>query len=311
MKKLIGLAILSLVVMSLVSCSSKPQRPHEIAIVTRGNIMAQLPANGTVIPRNRIEIKPPVTGRFDHVLVDEGQSVRKGQILAWMSSSDRAALLDAARAKGEEELKHWEDVYKPAPVVAPLDGVIIKRIVQPGQSFSTSDTVLVMSDKLIVQAQVDETDIGKIKLNQKTKIILDAYPTQTIPGDVEQIAYESLTVNNVNVYNVNVLPLKVPAFFRSGMSATINFMMEEKQNILCLPSNVIKRKGGRTYVFINQQGNITPVQISTGLENDSSTEVISGLVEGNAVVIPTPKILAETLDKNSFRNPVNLFGKKK
>jgi macrolide-specific efflux system membrane fusion protein len=52
------------------------------------------------LPQNRLEIKPPIAGRAEEVLVNEGELVKAGQIIAWMSSTDRAALLDAARAQG-------------------------------------------------------------------------------------------------------------------------------------------------------------------------------------------------------------------
>jgi len=86
--------------LTLVSCASSPEPRLEKVRVTRGNILASIPATGTVMPRNRLEIKPPVAGRVEQILVNEGHNVRKGEILAWMSSNDRAALLDAARAKG-------------------------------------------------------------------------------------------------------------------------------------------------------------------------------------------------------------------
>jgi macrolide-specific efflux system membrane fusion protein len=285
------------------SCAQKTEKPLETAKVARGNILAQLPTTGVVIPRNRLEIKPPVAGRAEQVLVVEGQHVAKGQVVAWMSSSERAALLDAARAKGPTEVKYWEDVYKPAPIVAPLDGFIIKRSMEPGQFFSLSDTVLVMADRLIVQAQVDETDIGRIKVGEKANIVLDAYPDNIIAGRVEQIAYESETVNNVTIYKINVLPESVPSYFRSGMSATVNFTMDERNNVLELPLTAVKKKSKRSYAFIRQNGQVKATQIQTGLENSSKVEIISGLSEGDEVVIPTQKILQETIERDTHRLP--------
>jgi len=296
----------------LAACAPSNEKPLETAKVTRGNILAQLPTTGVVIPRNRLGIKPPVAGRVEQALVVEGQHVAKGEVLAWMSSSERAALLDAARAKGPEEVKYWEDVYKPAPIIAPLDGFIIKRNMEPGQFFSISDDVLVMADRLIVQAQVDETDIGRIKVGQKADIVLDAYPDASIPAQVEQIAYESQTINNVTVYMINVLPESVPSFFRSGMSSTVNFTMDERTDVLELPLTAIKKKGGRSYVFIQQNGSIKAMQVQTGLENSSKVELVSGLKEGDEVVIPTQKIIQEALPGDTHRPPsFNLLGGKK
>src|SRR6185369_1195320 len=80
--------------------------------VTQGPIERTIETTGEVTPLNRVEIKPPISGRIEKLLVDEGDKVRHGQILAWMSSSDRAAILDAARAKGSNEEKKWQEAYK-------------------------------------------------------------------------------------------------------------------------------------------------------------------------------------------------------
>ncbi len=309
-KKGVFLLLVAGVIFTLSACAPQSaEKPLQTATIKRGDILAQLPTTGTVIPRILLQIKPPVSGRIEQVLVDEGNRVHKGEVLAWMSSSDRAALLDAARAQGSAEVKYWEDVYKPAPIVAPLDGFIIKRIMQPGQFFSLSDDVMDMADVLLVEAQVDETDIGSVRVGQQASIALDAYPNKTIQGKVESIAYEADTINNVTIYRVDVRPQMVPSFFRSGMSATVNFMMDERRNVLIIPLNAVKKMGTNSYAFVQAGGQINAVQIKTGLENDENIELLSGLTEGQQVVIPTAKIAQDALQQNRFRGgPFNFLG---
>ena len=285
--KILKLLPLLLIIVLLTSCGEgKKEKKFESVKVTRGNLAANIPSTGIVTPRNRLEIKPPVSGRVEEVLVEEGDQVKKGQVLAWMSSSDRAALLDAARAKGPEELKRWEDVYKPAPIIAPIDGFIILRNVEPGQTFTLSDAVLVMADRLIVMAQVDETDIGKIKLGQKATIVLDAYPDRKTNAAVESIEYESQVINNVTVYQVYVQPSSVPSYFRSGMSATVNFAQESRQNVLLLPIRAVKKSNNQSFVFKDGKDKpIVAVPVTTGLDNNDSIEIVSGLSEGDEVFI--------------------------
>ncbi len=80
--------------------TAEPAPAYRELTITRGDIDVTVLATGVVQPSNRLEIKPPIAGRVEQVLVNEGQHVRRGQVLAWMSSSERAALIDAARAKG-------------------------------------------------------------------------------------------------------------------------------------------------------------------------------------------------------------------
>lgn len=311
-----SIALLSMLIiaLSIGGCSAKPQAQLQTATVTRGPIRAQIPTTGTVMPRNRLEIKPPVSGRIDTILVQEGDNIKKGRILATMSSSDRAALLDAARAKGKAEYRKWEDVYKPAPIVAPIDGFIIQKNIEPGQTVTVQDAVLVMADKLIVKAQVDETDIGSIKINQAVNIELDAYPGQSIKGKVEHIAYESEVINNVNIYEVDIAPEKVPEYFRSGMSTTVNFILEEKKDALLLPLNTIKKISNQSYIFqsVKSTGKTRSAQIKTGLENTQHVEVLSGLKEGDKVVIPDKKMISDLEAKLSHgqHGPMNPFQKR-
>ncbi len=291
------------------SCAKKDGENYRTAAVSRGTINASITTVGIVTPRNRLEIKPPIAGRVEQVLVREGDSVAKGQTLAWMSSSDRATLIDAARGKGEEELEYWENIYKPAPVIAPLTGFIIKRGVEPGQSVTAADAIIVMADKLIVKAQVDETDIGKISKRQKVMLSLDAYPDKEVSGVVEHIAYESKTVSNVNIYEVDVIPEKVPQFFKSGMSASAKFILMASENALILPSESVKSFRGGYYVVIkDKDGRINASQIEAGHSDAVNTEILSGLSEGDIVIIPDAKLSKELFSSSTRRGPPQIFG---
>ncbi|MCX5750722.1 MAG: efflux RND transporter periplasmic adaptor subunit [Candidatus Saganbacteria bacterium] len=309
---IVGILTLGFLILSLgfivSGCAEKNgQEKLEVITVNKGEILSSIPATGTVMPRNRLEVKPPIAGRIDTVLIEEGQSVKRGKILAWMSSTDRAVLLDAARAKGDAELKRWEEVYKPTPIIAPIDGFIIQRNVEPGQSFSVSEVVLVMADYLIVKAQVDETDIGKIKLGQKVEVVLDAYPDQKNWGKVEQIAYESKTVNNVTVYEIDVVLTKVSPLVRAGMSATVNFLQGDKKQVLLVPSKAVRKSRSKAVVFkVLPDGKTERTEIETGMEDDQNIEVVSGLSLGDKIAIPNKTIL-DKLRQSEMRGPMNPF----
>jgi len=208
--------------------------------VARGDIKLKVSAAGDVTPQNRIELKPPLSGRIETILVREGDYIKKGQILAWISSTDRASLLDAARAKGEAEAAKWEDVYKPTPLVAPLAGFIIVRKAEPGQTIGSGDAPLVMADRLIVRAQVDETDMGKIKVGQKAEVSLDAYPEIRLPGRLDKLAFESRQINNVTVYDIEVELIKSSSVLRSGMTATADVIVNDRQNVIVIPAEALK-----------------------------------------------------------------------
>jgi len=256
-----------------------------------GDIQTTITSTAVVQPQNRLEIKPPINGRIEEILVKEGEKVKAGQTLAWMSSTERAALLDAARAHGEDAVKSWEDVYKPTPLIAPIDGDVIVSTDQPGQTVTSSDAVVVLSDHLIVQAQIDETDIGKVKVGQEALISLDAYPQIKVKGRVDHIYYESKTVNNVTIYQVDILPDTTPDVFRSGMSASVTIVEKTKGGILTVPLEAVKRKKGGSYVMVKQGFARKPAEraIELGIADDKNTEIVSGVTANDTIIVTTKK----------------------
>jgi len=290
-------------------------KTSEIKIVSpgTGKIEITISTTGNIQPKNRVDMKPTVDGRVDSILVEEGDKVKKGQILAWMSSTERTVVLDAARSQGPEVIKHWEDVYKQTPIIAQIDGEVIVRNIEPGQSVTQATAVLVLSDRLIVNAKVDETDIGKIKVGQEAKISLDAYPDVKEKGKVDHISYESKLVNNVTTYDVEITPNKIPSVFRSGMSANVEIIQERKKDILILPLAAVKNesktskgsKGGRnnkdsetgspakseSYVMVQKEGALEPVKVTveTGIFDAANIEIVSGVKLEDKIIIEEKK----------------------
>jgi len=290
------------VILFLVFGTGKKQVKEEAISPERGDMKSVISVTGIIEPMNRLEIKPPVSGRMEKILVKEGDGVKEGQVLAYLSSTERAALLDMAKSKGEAELKKWKDLYKPIPVSAPIDGTVIVRSVEPGQSVGSSDAILVLSDRLVVNAQADETDIGKVKKGQRAEITIDAYPAGKIAGRVEHISYESTTSSNVTVYEVLVLPEKVPGFFRSGMSATVEIIEKESKNALMVPSSAVKSGARGKFVVVMKDGSPGPARVETGISESGYTEIISGISAEDSIV--TQSFEFKKAKKDETSNPL-------
>lgn len=288
---------------------AKPLEAEKEISPVKGVIRNVISTTGSILPKNRLEIKPPVNGRLESILVREGEEVKAGSTLAWMSSTERAALLDAARGQGDKELKYWQNTYKPIALLAPIDGEVIVATMQPGQTVTTIDAVIVLSDQLIVRAQVDETDIGKVKLDQKAIVSLDAYPDNKIKAEVEHIYYESKTVNNVTIYEVDLTPEKVPAFFRSGMNTNIDFIESDKENILIIPLEAVHKDKDKSFVFVavpEGQGTVRR-QVELGLSDPKNVEVISGLELKDKIIIKDKKFVLPK-GSNNGSSPFTPFG---
>jgi len=281
----------------------KPRAPEtEITVEvtpTIGAIKATIATTGTVLPKNRLEVKPPVSGRLDEILVREGEKVEAGQVIAWMSSTERAALLDAARGQGEESLNYWKEAYRAIPLISPIDGEVIVAKTQAGQTLTANDAVIVLSDQLIVRSQVDETDIGKVALGQDAQVVLDAYPDTKIKATVEHIYYESKIINNVTIYEVDLRTKELPEFFRSGMNAGITFIVGGKEDALLIPLEAIASEKGQSFVMVKdgQSASLTKRGVVVGISEDKKAEVISGLGKDEVVVIKTKRYALPKADE--------------
>ncbi len=275
--------------------------------VVEAPIEETIEAVGVVQPLNRVEIKPPIGGRVEKLLVDEGAKVEAGQVLAWLSSSDRAAILDAARAKGPAEYKRWEDAYRPTPITAPLGGVVILRNAVVGETVDQGTVLFAISDTLIVLAQVDESSIGKIRKGMVARVTLDAYPESPQEGMTSDILYEGKSVSNVIQYGVKVRLPKVPDFFRSQMTATVRFIAGRRENALVIPSAAVTATAdGTLQVMVpGPDGKPAPREVKTGIESGDRVEVKSGLEAGERVIIRTSRYVPQKAPETS---PLGLPG---
>ena len=285
----------------IVAAWNEDRPSYEYLRVERGPMRVTLRETAVIEPEHRLNITPPIPGRIDSVNVANGEVVKQGQVLAWISSTDRAALMDAARAAGGKEIAYWEDVYKAAPLVAPLDGRIISTAVVPGQVVVAAQTVFTMSDHLIVQASVDETDLDHVWLGQPVDITFDSFPDTRLTGKIHDIAFDSTTVNNVTTYLVNIFfdHDKAPDYVRSGIDSNVFLIISDHKNVLRVPTDAITPEGEVLLV----QGPDQPLvrqKIQTGESDGTWTEVLSGVNEGDWIARRTFEV--KTVGAAAFSN---------
>ena len=258
--------------------------------VTVGQVEDTVETTGSVEPLTRIVVSPPIAGRIEDLLVEEGDRVKAGDVVAWMSSADRAAILDAARVQGPDELKTWEASYRPTSIVAPYSGVVILSSVVVGQSVSTQSVVYAISDELIVVAAVDESDIGRVKVGMPARVTLDAYPDRVAVGKVVRILYEGKNVSNVITYGVKIKLDHVPYYYRSQMSANVVLVTSKDEKAVLVPESAVRpgRRGESMVLVPGPKGRPVPRPVTTGVELDGRVQITSGLEPGDTVYI-TPR----------------------
>jgi HlyD family secretion protein len=188
-------------------------------------------------------------------------------------------------------------------VEAPRDGIVLKKyvdegtIIQSGQSGFSGGTAIVQLanvSRIYVDTLVDEADIALIQVGQKVDITLDAYPNSPKSGSVRKIFPEAETVTNVTYIHlqVEIDPMDVDERLRPLMNATCDFEVENKEDTLKVPSEAVKDEEDASVVTVIKDpkkplwdaANQDKRTVEVGVRGDDSTEIISGLKEGDTVV---------------------------
>jgi len=193
----------------------------------------------------------------------------------------------------QNNLDKARDELKKAIIVAPFDGTIAKVEAKEGDSLSAfnyaSETIIEIIDltKIELRVEVDEIDIPIVKPGQKAIIELDALPDLELEGKVDFIFPLSREEAGVILYEIKV-SFQAPAgsAFNSGMSASADIVIDEQSNVLLVPSRAItKNSSGKPMAKVMVNEEIQEKEVETGLSDSFQTEIISGLSEGETVVI--------------------------
>jgi membrane fusion protein, macrolide-specific efflux system len=282
-------------------------RTASTVTVGRGDMDIKLMVTGTITPHSRVAIRPPMPGRIESILVAEGDSVLRGAVIGTISSAERVTLLDAAAARGPEELRKWEDMIKPAPLVAPVSGTVISRNAEPGRTVPVEAELLTISDRLIVRAQIHEDDIAKISTGQCAEVSVDAIPGLLVTGTVERIASDARLANNVHTYETDLTVPDLPAKVRSGMGVNITFTLAHRTNVLLLPSSAIREANGiATVRLAGGKDTDASCTVKIGLRDGQMVEIVSGLSEGQVVLDDSSDgIHADNLARNPIMDAYN------
>jgi len=194
---------------------------------------------------------------------------------------------DLEKAVLDVELR--EIALKYATLVTPIAG-IVTRIDTPiaGVNITPATAVFTISNPQSVyfSANIDEIDIGKIKVGQQAKIVLDSFPDQELESEVAQIGFTAVKTTGGGT----AFPVKIPLFqnedqkFKSGMNGDLEIILEKRGNILYLPLSAIIKKQGKRYIWLVEKERAKKQEVQTGLETEEDIEIIEGLKEGDEVI---------------------------
>jgi HlyD family secretion protein len=255
--------------------------------------------------RNRELVKDGFVAQAD---VDSSQTALE-QAAAQKRSAE-AALRQAVGA-----LKVAETNLEFATIRSPVDGIVITRSVDVGQtvaaSFQTPTLFSIAEDltKMQVDTNVDESDIGRAALGQTVTFTVDAWPEKTFTGEVAQVRNSPIVTQNIVTYNVVVRVDNRELLLKPGMTANVSIVVKKYRDVLKIPNAALRYRptskegegasngkrigngksneaGGQHVFLLGKDGKPVPVPVKTGVSNGTFTVLEEGnLKEGDLLII--------------------------
>lgn len=211
------------------------------------------------------------------------------------------AKLKQAKAQvmqAQASLKQLEEQLSYTTIIAPMDGVILSRDVEMGDAVSSilvlgSTATLVMTEgdirEVYVQGKVDEADIAHVYMNQPARIKVESFRDRIFKGKVTKISPMGVEKDNVTTFEVRVSIDNPGGELKANMTANAEILLDEHKNVLTVPENAViydnQKKASVEVPDKKQKEGKRKVAVTVGLSNGSVTEILSGLKEGDQVVL--------------------------
>lgn len=277
---------------------------------------------GTVQSSQNLDVHFAVSGKISQLNVREGSTVNAGDVMAVLSSDQVVVAARQADVDYESAQSNLDQLLHP-PVTAsqsdiaaqrakveglrmtatarqrdvdsltvrsPIDGVVTARGINIGDKVGANQATALFTvadySQMQVTIAVDELDVGKVKPGQKARVTIDALPGKTYNAEVLRVAAGGTQQQGVATFPVT-LSMENPGEVKSGMTANVDILIDQKDNVLLVPLEAVVKRGGRSFVRTMVDGKMTQVPVTTGLANDTVIEIVSGLKEGDTVVTST------------------------
>jgi HlyD family secretion protein len=204
------------------------------------------------------------------------------------ATSTDIAILEQQVALSQLSVDEANAQLTDAQLVSPMNGTVLTIDLDVGETVGGYQSVATVADtnSLRIKADVDEIDVGRVSVGQVVTVTLDTYPGVKMPGKVDALAPGATQKEGSTAYQATIsfTPAEgvVP---REGMAANVDITAQHKDNVLLLPNRAFETVGNREYVTLSENGSSRKVEVETGLSNNTDTEIVSGLEEGQTVVL--------------------------
>lgn len=257
--------------------------------------------------RKKVNNQKDVVKELDHNYRNAEDPIIRGQVLASLTSAKEELTrlesnlnwytskpTDQDKTNADSELALVQAKYDAAKAVmesleikAPFDGVVFAVTAESGATYQAEATLFTVGDPkaLEVKANITEEDFPIVAVGQAVEIFFDARADITVQGKVNRVIPQRIEGDRPR-YNIYITLDEVPDGLADGMTADSAITIQKREGALCLPRSIVRASGVDTVTLKVWVNNTTERrEVTVGLRGDSNVEIVSGLSEGDQVII--------------------------
>ncbi len=293
--------------------------PVEVAVAKTGSISSSIITTASLEPEQQVTMLSETQGVVDRILVDEGNHVREGQVIAQLSNREKSVALEKAtirleNAKQEMDRKQrsWDqklisqsdfdkakydmDVAQSerntalvdldrSTIRAPFTGIVTERFIEKGQNINPQSQLFTILDADPLEAKIylPEKEILGLQDKQSAELTLNSQKDVVFNGIIKQI--NPSVDSKTGTVKVTIEITKAPAQVRPGSFVDVKLVTQRHDNALLVPKKALIDEAGSKYVFMINGNTAARRNIQIGFMDDQFAEVISGIKAGESVVI--------------------------
>jgi RND family efflux transporter MFP subunit len=306
-------------------------RPVRVAAVAAAPLSDAVRAVGVLGPKDEARLAFKTGGVIEAIRVEEGAAVKAGQVLAYVRQTEVGASLEQARqaadkaerdlnrakalfADGvatEEQVQDLTTAYRVASaaqrtaafnaayarIVAPADGVVLRKLAQPNEQVQAGQPVLVVGAATrgwVVRIGLADRDVVRFRLGDPARIEFDAFPAQAFTGRISNLASSADSATGTFTIEVQLEPGR--ARFVQGLVARVSLTPQEAATARVIPlSALVEANGSEASIFVldPQRRLVHRVVIRIGRLRDGAVEILDGVAAGTEVVVDGAAFLAD------------------
>lgn len=233
----------------------------------------------------------------DQALLDANVALAQAQLAdaerEWQRVKDGPDPDDVAAAQAR--LAAAQATANLARITAPFSGTITAVEIKPGDQVGPGTVAFGLADfsHLLVEVEVSEVDINRVRPGQPVTLTLDAAPGRTYEGRVVEVGLTGMVVQGMVNFPVTVEILQADDQVRPGMTTAVNIIVEQIQDVLLVPNRAVRLQDGKRVVYVLRDGAPVAVPVVLGASSDTDSQVLEGDVQPGEQIILNPPLLFE------------------